>query len=281
VKNSIPTAITHACNLLRDGICKILIGTKFVPVYSAPALDFADVALAGDSAPMIWIIGSHECDASVISQIRNAKAKAPHIRPVVLATYWSMGRMVSALRAGGCGCLDSDMSSENFVKVLDVIAAGGIVAYSEALFGLGSNIHLKHDLSAPGRCVHSEQSEVTLDQAEAPAFQMHQEHAINSIQGDDDYPAKGYSSEQQQPVAIGSLSAREKTILWLLTEGTSNKAIALQLVITEATVKVHIKSCLRKLHLHNRTQAAMWAAKHLPRAAHATRSSFNAEIVSN
>jgi two-component system nitrate/nitrite response regulator NarL len=39
--------------------------------------------------------------------------------------------------------------------------------------------------------------------------------------------------------------------------------IARRLVITEATVKVHIKAILRKLRLHNRTQAAMWAYNHL------------------
>jgi two-component system nitrate/nitrite response regulator NarL len=31
------------------------------------------------------------------------------------------------------------------------------------------------------------------------------------------------------------------------------------LVITESTVKVHTKAILRKLHLQNRTQAAIWA----------------------
>jgi hypothetical protein len=34
-------------------------------------------------------------------------------------------------------------------------------------------------------------------------------------------------------------------------------------VITEATVKGHLKAILRKLRLHNRTQAAMWAFNHL------------------
>jgi two-component system nitrate/nitrite response regulator NarL len=64
-------------------------------------------------------------------------------------------------------------------------------------------------------------------------------------------------------MAISRLSEREKNILHLLTEGASNKIIANRIDITEATVKVHIKSCLRKLRLHNRTQAAIWASRHL------------------
>jgi two-component system, NarL family, nitrate/nitrite response regulator NarL len=47
--------------------------------------------------------------------------------------------------------------------------------------------------------------------------------------------------------------------LQMLTQGASNKTIALKLVITESTVKVHLKAILRKLRLQNRTQAALWA----------------------
>lgn len=55
------------------------------------------------------------------------------------------------------------------------------------------------------------------------------------------------------------LSARETQILRALLKGDSNKMIANQLQITEATVKVHLKSLLRKINCSNRTQAAIWA----------------------
>ena len=45
-------------------------------------------------------------------------------------------------------------------------------------------------------------------------------------------------------------------------EGASNKVIALKLVMTKSTVKVHMKTILRKLRLENRTQAAIWARDH-------------------
>jgi hypothetical protein len=44
-----------------------------------------------------------------------------------------------------------------------------------------------------------------------------------------------------------------------LTQGASNKHIARELNIAEATVKVHVKSLLGKIGVKNRTQAAMWA----------------------
>jgi two-component system nitrate/nitrite response regulator NarL len=55
------------------------------------------------------------------------------------------------------------------------------------------------------------------------------------------------------------LSRREEEILKALVQGQSNKVIARTCTVTEATVKVHVKSILRKIRVANRTQAAIWA----------------------
>jgi two-component system nitrate/nitrite response regulator NarL len=57
------------------------------------------------------------------------------------------------------------------------------------------------------------------------------------------------------------LSTREKLILRCLIQGYSNKCIARKINISEATVKVHVKAILRKIRLHNRTEAAIWGMK--------------------
>jgi two-component system nitrate/nitrite response regulator NarL len=59
--------------------------------------------------------------------------------------------------------------------------------------------------------------------------------------------------------SVRRISDRERHILHNLLAGHSNKMIARQLNIREATVKVHMKAVLRKLNVRNRTQAAMWA----------------------
>ncbi|XSC41943.1 response regulator transcription factor [Bradyrhizobium sp. RDT10] len=56
------------------------------------------------------------------------------------------------------------------------------------------------------------------------------------------------------------LSPRERSIMRCLIEGDSNKCIARKIEIAEATVKVHIKAILRKIHVQNRTQAAIWGS---------------------
>jgi two-component system nitrate/nitrite response regulator NarL len=59
--------------------------------------------------------------------------------------------------------------------------------------------------------------------------------------------------------SVHGLSPREQEILQALVTGSSNKLIAIKLGITEATVKVHLKTLLRKIDVNNRTQAAIWA----------------------
>ena len=56
-----------------------------------------------------------------------------------------------------------------------------------------------------------------------------------------------------------TLTKREQEILHGLAHGLSNKLIARNLDITEATVKVHVKNLLKKLGFRSRLEAAVWA----------------------
>lgn len=59
----------------------------------------------------------------------------------------------------------------------------------------------------------------------------------------------------------GPLTPREREILNCLGEGASNKEIGSILGISEHTVKIHLRHILKKLHLSNRVQAAIFALK--------------------
>lgn len=58
------------------------------------------------------------------------------------------------------------------------------------------------------------------------------------------------------------LSTRELEILSFVVAGESNKEIARTCHLAESTVKIHLKTILRKIHVRNRTQAAIWAVQH-------------------
>jgi two-component system nitrate/nitrite response regulator NarL len=73
------------------------------------------------------------------------------------------------------------------------------------------------------------------------------------VQGDSIAPA------EESPFT--KLTPRENEILALLAEGQSNKVIARNLGISDGTVKLHVKSILRKLGVHSRVEAAVMAVE--------------------
>jgi DNA-binding NarL/FixJ family response regulator len=57
------------------------------------------------------------------------------------------------------------------------------------------------------------------------------------------------------------LTRRQRDVLSLISEGKSNKLIADALGMSESTVKAHVKQIIRRLHVVNRTQAALLATR--------------------
>ncbi|MDH3282162.1 MAG: response regulator [Gammaproteobacteria bacterium] len=66
---------------------------------------------------------------------------------------------------------------------------------------------------------------------------------------------------QATPSPFDELTPRERQILCHLSEGQSNKVIARNLGISDGTVKLHVKSILRKLDVHSRVEAAVMAVE--------------------
>ena len=86
--------------------------------------------------------------------------------------------------------------------------------------------------------------------------QLHPEIAsklISHVQRDNE--------EDEAERQLATLTAREKEILAEIGRGLSNKEIATKLTISHLTVKTHVSNLLSKLHLADRTQAAIFAVR--------------------
>lgn len=74
--------------------------------------------------------------------------------------------------------------------------------------------------------------------------------------------AKKLMERVRRSEAVGEeLTLKEKEVLTLMTQGCTNKEIADELYVSATTVKTHVSSILRKLEVHDRTQAVIKAMK--------------------
>src|SRR6185437_16005755 len=235
-----PLIVTHPSTLLHDGLRRLFAKSQFGPVVIAPALNEELESQMGSSESCIWLMGVNRFDATTQDLLRRLTAAAPGVKPVILAACHAPGDVSAALRAGACGFLCQDISAEQLLKSLELIACGQAVLHRDCRLG---------------------------QPAPNSANDAGEEHGSCHTRGfaADDRPIEAATTPAGSSAAevTHALSRRELLILRMLTEGASNKVIALKMVITESTVKVHMKSILRKLRLQNRTQAAMWARNHV------------------
>jgi len=73
--------------------------------------------------------------------------------------------------------------------------------------------------------------------------------------------AEGRKREDEKPKSPDSLTEREIEILVAVSDGDTNKEIAVALSISANTVNFHMKKILSKLHLRNRAQAVAYAVR--------------------
>jgi len=80
---------------------------------------------------------------------------------------------------------------------------------------------------------------------------------MSAVAAKEELPAGG-----PHQAAVDELTGRELEVLGLIARGFNNREIAETMVISEKTVKTHVSSILGKLHLEDRTQAAIYALRH-------------------
>jgi two-component system nitrate/nitrite response regulator NarL len=252
-RGSIGTALIGPNALLREALAHILGDADFQILTSAPVLDDSVAASLPQERVLLIVEASSDIDATV-RQIKTFKGHRPAGRVVVLAHQLELPELVLAFRAGANAYLVSVAASNVFIKSLELVMLGETIV-PPSLLGLISN-----NENAPeegnGRLDHNGKPEY-----EAPITDGRADDA-NDDGADDDTEAKGGTLPAMDNNRVPRLSARQRLILRCLINGDSNKTIARRIHITEATVKVHVKAILRKIRVHNRTQAAIWAMNH-------------------
>ncbi|ABY31956.1 response regulator transcription factor [Methylorubrum extorquens] len=159
-------------------------------------------------------------DEEATSIIRQLAEALPNVKIVALALRDTEGLMMCSLQLGASAYLKEDILPANLLKILEVVAAGWAVLPASFLGRSCIGVGHVHMPEQPNALVRLRRADGT---------------------------------------TLSRLSSREVSILERLALGEPNKAIARNLNLAEATVKVLVKTVLRKARVKNRTQAAVWA----------------------
>lgn len=219
---SLATILIHPSPLFSEGLRRILVGTPFHLASLAPAIDLIPERFVSSERNLLFVIGGRDT-ACLALDVRVLLERYGRARIVVLGGRSERGDAMSLLEAGASGYLRESISCAALVKALELIMDDEVVM--------------------PAQCIKQPLTEVMPANRTVPRIA---ERWLDDPGGR----------------RCQVLSAKEAAILHYLAEGASNKVIARKLAITEATVKVHMKSILRKTLVKNRTQAAIWAVRH-------------------
>lgn len=235
--------------LLREGLARVLTTAEFKIMASRPRIDTNITDLIAQGHINLLIVDIADDFEAAIEQVAHFKGSCPSGRVAMLAHRHRLTEMLSAFRAGANAYFVKIATCEAFIKSLELVMLGETVLPSAILTILDD----EKDQQAARRINLDEQDEN--DGHRRDYLHLRQTRFASC---DDD--ENGMQEVGQVVGAYNSrLSARHKSILGCLIEGDSNKTIARKMSIAEATVKVHVKAILRRIHVHNRTQAAIWA----------------------
>lgn len=235
------TAVLVGANvLLREGLARILSAADFSIIASASCADDQVLSTLVQEQPILLVIEASDDFDAGLRQIETFKQRCPAGRVAVLTQQHQLTEMVSAFRAGANAYLTKIASCETLIKSLELVMLGVTFLPAE-LLTLISNPQAPHRSGRAADEVHADDDggeDVEMTGADA---------------GTNNWVAPAESTYASR------LSARQQSILRCLVQGDSNKTIARKMAMAEATVKVHVKAILRKIGVHNRTQAAIWA----------------------
>ncbi len=178
-----------------------------------------------DTEPDLFIIDGDDCIEQTLETVRILRSRHATARIAVIAHDYDLNFVRLGHAAGVHGFCLSGSSRDVLIKSLELVTLGEGVLPPVVMTSL-------------------------LNEG-AAAF------APKSF--DDLVPARNCSEGHK----VAKLSAREAEVLRHLMVGAANKVIARELDVAEVTVKVHVKTILKKIGAANRTQAAMWASAHL------------------
>ena len=243
MESRLATIVVESRLLIREALKSLMSKHSYHVVFDvASTADIGDATISEE--PKLVILGAQSAD-NALTEAAGIRKLWPDSKIILLFEYVSPADFQKLLTSEIDGCVPLFASPDTLISTLDMIVTRDVRVMVVA--------DANHPMIQPAQPDESHQSEIgrssgrtapnmkTYQLASAPCSSVRLRAPLR------DHPA---------------LSEREAQILDGLVKGHANKVIARTCDITEATVKVHMKSILRKIRVDNRTQAAIWAMEH-------------------
>lgn len=216
--------------------------------------DILAVKPPAEARLVILSIGADSlADPQVLAARRVLAAAYPHRPIVILGDRPDVDNIERALQLGVAGYIPTSLKAEVAIAALDFVLAGGSYFPPEALVQIGA---------APDSTPREAPRQLALLASEPSEPRLRPEFPKTNGTGGDTSAGFGETPRANQPILVptGDLTSRQRQVLACLKQAHSNKEIARELCMSEATVKVHVRQVMKKLGAFNRTHAAVLAA---------------------
>jgi len=227
------TIVIEPRSLIREALVSLMSSNSYRVVGSFASTADLGNALRVAEAPRLVVLGALPADEAV-SAVCSIRARWAETKIVLLFERASPADLQKLLASGIDGCIPLFASPETLVGTVKQIIAGDLKI-----------LVLKTGTSSTA-CP-------TGWQDEGGELGPASKNLVPS-----DASENGTVDRTSSVRIVHGLSPREEEILKSVVRGHSNKIIARTCGVADATVKVHMKSILRKIRVANRTQAAIW-----------------------
>jgi two-component system nitrate/nitrite response regulator NarL len=247
----VTTIIVEPRFLVREALASLMGNLSYRVVFSVgTTADIPSSSIGGDGRKLV-ILGALSAEDAANEAV-NVRKLWPDSKIMLLLESASSADLQKLLASQIDGCVPLFVSANTLNSTLELI----IVQDLRVMVVGGTKLRLMQgtqleDADKPNCRVDKSLSGAIADEAISVAM------ADTPNAQAKDGSMNGISSLRKL-----TLSEREAQILDGLVKGHANKIIARTCDISEATVKVHMKSILRKIRVANRTQAAIWALEH-------------------
>jgi DNA-binding NarL/FixJ family response regulator len=230
--NPLRLVIVDDERMVREGIRAMLHGHDDVVVVGEADECSSAMDVVAELQPDVVLVAVKLRNESGVELCRRLVRRHPGTPVIMLSSHEDHEDALAALRAGARGYLLKRVGPDALVSAAKAVRAGESVLDPE----LGGRLAMR--LAADGSAANTPEPR---RKAGRPAWA-------------DDIPADGNGNAYH-------LSARERQVLAHVSRGQSNSEIAKALFISQETVRSHVKSILRKLQAHDRSQAVAIALR--------------------